>query len=70
MNYKYKYFIPNVKEKIFQDFSFNSEKISKFDKLGFSHKLKILEEQNCLTFEYLLQDQIQGKSQKLLLPFS
>ena len=57
----YKYFVQNVKEKIFQDFSFNTEKISKFDKLSFSHKLKILKEQNCLTFEYMLQDQIQGK---------
>ena len=57
----FKYFVPNVKEKIFQDFSFTTEKINKFEKLTFNHKIKILEEQNCLIFEYLLSDEIQGK---------
>lgn len=57
----FKYFVPNVKEKIFQDFSFNTEKINKFEKLGYSYKLKMLQEQNCLIFEYILNDEIQGK---------
>lgn len=57
----YKYFTPNVKEKIFQDFSFNAEKLSKFQKLSKQHQTKILQEQNCLIFEYRLEDDIQGK---------
>ena len=57
----YKYFVPNVKEKIFQDFSFTTEKINKFEKLGFKNKLNLLQEQNCLIFEYDLEDKLQGK---------
>lgn len=57
----FKYFVPNVKEKIFQDFSFNDEKITKFRKLSLASQLNILKEQNCLTFEYILNNQIQGK---------
>lgn len=57
----YKYFVPNVKEKMFQDFSFNKEKINLFNKLNWPQKLKILNKQNCLIFEYSLEDQIQGK---------
>lgn len=57
----FKYFVPNVKEKVFQDFSFNAEKISKFKKLSLASQLNMLKEQNCLIFEYVLNDQIQGK---------
>ena len=57
----FKYFLPNVKEKMFQDFSFNIEKINQFQKLGKNYKFKILQQQNCLTFEYILNDEIQGK---------
>lgn len=58
----FKYFVPNVKKKMFQDFSFTVDKINKFEKLSFNHKLKLLEEQNCLVFEYVLKDDIQGKT--------
>ena len=58
----FKYFVPNVKEKMFQDFTFTTEKINKFEKLSHSYKLKILEEQNCLVFDYLLENEIQGKT--------
>ena len=57
----YKYFTPSVKEKIFQDFTFNKEKINKFYKLSLGQRIKILEKQNCLIFEYILEDQMQGK---------
>ena len=57
----YKYFVPNVKEMMFQDFSFNSEKISQFKKLSKGYQQKILQEQNCLMFEVILDNQIQGK---------
>ena len=58
----YKYFVPNVKEKIFQDFSFGPEKVSQFKKLSTRKKQKILQKQNCCMFEYLLEDPIQGKT--------
>lgn len=57
----FKYFVPNVKEKLFQDFSFNTEKISKFRKLRPNSKFNSLKEQNCVIFEYILNDEIQGK---------
>ena len=58
----YKYFVPNVKEKMFQDFSFNIEKINKLKKIGLSSQLQILQKQNCLIFDYILDDEIQGKT--------
>lgn len=57
----YKYFVPNVKSKMFQDFSFNTEKINKLERLSFAQKIKVLKEQNCLIFEYILENQMQGK---------
>ena len=57
----YKYFVPSVKEKIFQDFSFNKEKINVFYKLSERQRVKLLQEQNCLIFEYILENQMQGK---------
>ena len=57
----YKYFVPSVKEKIFQDFTFNKEKINKFYKLSFGQRIKILEKQSCLIFEYKIDNQMQGK---------
>ena len=57
----FKYFVPSVKENMFQDFSFTTEKINKFQKFSNNNKFKILEDQNCLAFEYLLEDEIQGK---------
>lgn len=57
----FKYFVPSVKQNIFQDFSFTSEKINKFQKFSNNNKFKILENQNCLAFEYILEDEIQGK---------
>lgn len=57
----YKYFVPSVKGKMFQDFSFNTEKINKFERLSLTQRTKILKEQNCLIFEYILENQMQGK---------
>jgi len=57
----YKYFVPSVKEKMFQDFSFNKEKINEFYNLSFNKKIKLLEKQNCLMFEYILENEMQGK---------
>ena len=60
----YKYFVPSVKETIFQDFSFNTEKINQFEKLSFHQKMKILQKENCLIFEYILDQQLQGKTEE------
>ena len=49
----YKYFVPKVKQNIFQDFSFSKEEINKFYKLSLNKQIKKLQEQNCLIFEYL-----------------
>lgn len=57
----FKYFVPSVKEKIFQDFSFTKEKINEFYKLSMSQRTQILEKQNCLIFEYVLENEMQGK---------
>lgn len=57
----FKYFVPSVKEKIFQDFSFNKDKINEFYKLSLNQKTNILEKQNCLIFEYILENEMQGK---------
>lgn len=57
----FKYFVPSVKEKIFQDFSFNKDKINKFYKLSINQRTQILEKQNCLIFEYVLENEMQGK---------
>ena len=57
----YKYFVPSVKEKIFQDFSFNREKINSFYKLSLNKQIKKLEKQSCLIFEYILENEMQGK---------
>lgn len=57
----FKYFVPTVKEKIFQDFSFTKEKTNKFYKLSLNQRIKILEKQNCLIFEYMLENEMQGK---------
>lgn len=60
----YNYFIPSIREKTFQDFTFSKEKINKFLKLSISNQYKTLLEQNCLIFEYGFEDAIQGKIQE------
>lgn len=57
----FKYFVPSVKGKMFQDFSFNKEKINAFYKLSANQRIEILKEQNCLIFEYILENEMQGK---------
>lgn len=58
----YKYFVPSIKEKMFQDFSFTAEKMSSINKLSKSQKLKQLLKQKCIIFEYDLPNQISGKT--------
>ena len=60
----YNYFVPSIKEKIFQDFSFDKEKVNMLYKLSLKRRTKILEEQNCLIFEYILENEMQGKAEE------
>lgn len=60
----YKYFVPSVKEKMFQDFSFNKEKINTFYKSNLKEQIKTLLKQNCLIFEYVLENDLQGKAEE------
>ena len=57
----YNYFMPSIRKNIFQDFTFSREKIEAFRKINNLDKYKLLLEQNCLIFDYNLEDEIQGK---------
>ena len=58
----YKYFVPSVKENMFQDFSFSKEKINKLKSFGKKKLQKELLKQKCLIFDYRLKEQINGKT--------
>ena len=57
----YNYFMPSIRKNIFQDFTFSKQKIEAFRKISISNKYKLLLEQDCLIFNYNLEDEIQGK---------
>ena len=57
----YNYFMPSIRKNIFQDFTFSKQKTEAFRKISISNKYKLLLEQDCLTFNYNLEDEIQGK---------
>lgn len=59
----YNYFIPSIKENIFQDFTFSKEKIATFYKLSSSNQYKELLKQNCLMFNYQMEE-MQGKTEE------
>ena len=58
----FNYFLPSIKKKYFQDFSFSQEKLSEFKKLSNSNRKRILLEEDCLIFEYRLDNEYQGKT--------
>lgn len=57
----FNYFLPSIKKKYFQDFSFSKEKINAFEKLNRFNRRRILLEQDCIMFEYKLENEYQGK---------
>ena len=59
----YHYFIPSIKASTFQDFTFSKEKINAFHRLNYTNQYKELLKQNCIIFEYLM-DEIQGKTEE------
>ena len=46
----YNYFIPSIRESIFQDFTFSKEKMNTYKKINNFNKYKELLEQNCIMF--------------------
>lgn len=60
----YNYFVPSVRNAMFQDFTFTKEKVNAFNKLSNSNKYRELLNQNCITFEYNLEEVMQGKIQE------
>lgn len=57
----YNYFVPGIRKNLFQNFTFTREKINAFNKISDSNKYRILLEQECLMFEYKLDEDIPGK---------
>ncbi len=58
----YTYFLPRVRNFLFKTFDLNKTKMDKLDSLPFETKVAILSEYPCLTFEYDLKKDIQGKT--------
>lgn len=57
----YKYFLPNIRKLIFNNFSFTREKISEFEKLDVEVKSTVLNKYPCVIFEYKIDENIPGK---------
>ena len=57
----YKYFLPNIRKLMFNNFSFTREKISEFEKLDIEVKSTVLNKYPCVIFEYKIDENIPGK---------
>lgn len=57
----YKYFLPNIRKLMFNNFSFTREKISEFEKLDIEVKSTVLNKYPCVIFEYEIDENIPGK---------
>ena len=57
----YKYFLPNIRKLIFNNFSFTRERISEFEKLDVEVKSTVLNKYPCVIFEYKIDENIPGK---------
>ena len=58
----YSYFLPKIRSFLFKTFDFNETKIEKLQEMPFDTKIAILSEYPCLTFEYDIKKDIQGKT--------
>lgn len=58
----YTYFLPSIKEFMFQGFSWTKEKIRKFKDFKKEMQANILAKQNCTMFSYNLANEFQGKA--------
>ena len=57
----YKYFLPNIRKLMFNNFSFTRERISEFEKLDIEVKSTVLNKYPCVIFEYKIDENIPGK---------
>ena len=57
----YKYFLPNIRKLMFNNFSFTRERISEFEKLDVEVKSTVLNKYPCVIFEYKIDENIPGK---------
>jgi len=58
----YTYFLPRIRNFLFKTFELNKTKLDKMNELPFETKCAILSEYPCLTFEYNLKKDMQGKT--------
>ena len=58
----YSYFLPTIKEFMFQGFEFNKEKINKFEEFNKEMQTMILSKYPCTVFEYSIGTELQGKA--------
>ena len=58
----YTYFLPNIRSFLFKTFELNKSKIDKLEELPFETKVAVLADYPCLTFEYDLKKDMQGKT--------
>ena len=58
----YSYFLPRMRNFLFKTFELNKERLEKLDELPFDTKTAIIAEMPCVTFEYDLQKDLQGKT--------
>lgn len=58
----YTYFLPRMRNFLFKTFELNKTKLEKIEQLPFETKCAILSEYPCLTFEYDLKKDMQGKT--------
>ena len=57
----YKYFLPKMRELLFNNFELTKEKMKELQELPIETRAAILSEYSCNIFEYQLDDSIQGK---------
>ncbi len=58
----YTYFLPRIRNFLFKTFELNKSRLDKIEELPFETKTAILAEYPCLTFEYNLKKDMQGKT--------
>ena len=58
----YTYFIPRIRNYLFNTFNFSKQKIRKFEELSIETKAAILAKYPCTIFEYEIEKDIQGKT--------
>lgn len=58
----YTYFLPGIKNFLFKTYELNKQKLDKLEEVPFDTKTAILSESPCLTFEYDLKKDMQGKT--------